>query len=614
MIQDQKKFIAIFQIGPVQEFISTARKTSDFWAGSYLLSYLVKTAIEYVQQNHGEIIYPEFASELTSVLTPNIPNRFVVKFDTQNLNGLSPKKIMEQTELEVKKKFKEIATSVKSKIKNSIKINDSQFLDAIFDRQCEDLFEIYWIMYPENGNNFSNSYSEAEVIFDARKSIRDFKQMKEEKGFKCTMCGKRETINDKEDGSLNRKYLIEFWDKIREAYEFKFNEDEHLCSVCTTKRLFDAALNLNVNVPSTASIAVSSFIEALITELKNESLDITSIIEELKELSYKAKAPLFGNALPKIKNLSSYDNNLENLAKLEGSWYYEDTYSSLIRESSQLTANSSIIKFLREAYDRIGTPSKYYAIIQVDGDNIGKCLRGKDEKGLKEFSDNIFKFSSDMISVVEKRYLAKVVYFGGDEGVIFSSLRDFLSLIDFIRNEFKKYVPETTISFGVAVAHYKEAMQGAIETSRKTIKEAKDIRSEKNALGISVIKRSGESLTSFVFLPDSYNTFDPVKFLLQIIEWYTQEKISIRWWEDIALEEANYIYSDNQGSLILDKTILNCEIKRLFKKRVKSSVKEQEINDMLKNFETFVNLLPVRSGLSKFINFISTAEFIAREG
>jgi len=47
-------------IGPVQELIAQARKTADLWAGSYLLSYLIYQAIEYVGLNYGfdAIIYP----------------------------------------------------------------------------------------------------------------------------------------------------------------------------------------------------------------------------------------------------------------------------------------------------------------------------------------------------------------------------------------------------------------------------------------------------------------------------------------------------------------------------------------------------------------------------
>lgn len=613
----QNKFIAIFQIGPVQDFISTARKTADFWAGSYLLSYLTKTAINYVQQEQAEIIYPSFTPSSPSNGTPNIPNRFVVEFDSQKLNGKQPEEIMKNAEKEVKNEFLKITTTVKSAVEAGVNnnIQDKSFWDKIFQRQAENLFDIYWVVYPEDEAKFSESYSEAEVIFNARKSIRDFKQIIGEKGFKCTMCGKRETLNDKYDGSLNRKYLNQFWDRIRQvdSFKFKFNEDEHLCAVCTVKRFLDKAFDIEVNIPSTASIAASSFVNRLIFHLDDIDLNVKDFIEEIPKIAKDNDMPIFGGVLDKLN--TSLDGNKKNLAKLEGGWYYEDTYNNLINKNpKKATEVTPTLNKLKEIYKKTGFPSKYYAIIQVDGDNIGKTLRNKDKDGLKEFSKKIFDFSSKMINEIEKKFLAKVVYFGGDEGVIFSSLSDLISVINFIRGEFYNAVPDTTISFGVTIAHYKDALQKVINDSRRIIKEAKNSREEKNALGISIIKRSGESAAALIPLPDKYHSFDMVNFLSTLIDWYTQEKISKRWWIDIAKEGTSYIYKDSHNNLNLDKYILKSEIKRLFKRRVKKGVNEAEVNAILNDFYDFISLLQMENGLSFFINFMEIAEFIAREG
>ena len=42
-----------FSIGPVQGFIARARKTRDFWAGSFLLSYLAGQAMAVILENKG---------------------------------------------------------------------------------------------------------------------------------------------------------------------------------------------------------------------------------------------------------------------------------------------------------------------------------------------------------------------------------------------------------------------------------------------------------------------------------------------------------------------------------------------------------------------------------
>ncbi|MEO0111631.1 MAG: type III-B CRISPR-associated protein Cas10/Cmr2, partial [candidate division WOR-3 bacterium] len=60
-----KPAFLLFTIGPVQEFIATARKTSDLWAGSYLLSYLTYKAIEIILEELGpdNVIYPNLLAQ-----------------------------------------------------------------------------------------------------------------------------------------------------------------------------------------------------------------------------------------------------------------------------------------------------------------------------------------------------------------------------------------------------------------------------------------------------------------------------------------------------------------------------------------------------------------------
>ncbi|NLH73744.1 MAG: type III-B CRISPR-associated protein Cas10/Cmr2 [Verrucomicrobia bacterium] len=55
----------LFQIGPVQEYIAQARRTLDLWSGSYLLSYLIGTALKYVALNYGPdcVIFPNLCGQ-----------------------------------------------------------------------------------------------------------------------------------------------------------------------------------------------------------------------------------------------------------------------------------------------------------------------------------------------------------------------------------------------------------------------------------------------------------------------------------------------------------------------------------------------------------------------
>jgi CRISPR-associated protein Cmr2 len=98
-----KQAFLLFQIGPVKDFIAQARKTQDLWSASYLLSFLIAKAMLAVADEIGpdSIVYPQLrgapladwhwrellggddekpplrASHSNELLTPNLPNRFL---------------------------------------------------------------------------------------------------------------------------------------------------------------------------------------------------------------------------------------------------------------------------------------------------------------------------------------------------------------------------------------------------------------------------------------------------------------------------------------------------------------------------------------------------------
>lgn len=52
------KYLLSISIGPVQDFIATARRSRDLWFGSWLLSEISKAAAKYIYEHKGELIFP----------------------------------------------------------------------------------------------------------------------------------------------------------------------------------------------------------------------------------------------------------------------------------------------------------------------------------------------------------------------------------------------------------------------------------------------------------------------------------------------------------------------------------------------------------------------------
>ena len=79
---ENKKHLFLFTIGPVQSFISQARKTQDLHTGSRILSELIKAAIDVVGGRDKVIFpfaYPDDAAKWKAV--ESLPNRFIAEID-----------------------------------------------------------------------------------------------------------------------------------------------------------------------------------------------------------------------------------------------------------------------------------------------------------------------------------------------------------------------------------------------------------------------------------------------------------------------------------------------------------------------------------------------------
>lgn len=83
-------YLLAISIGPVQEFIATARRSRDLWFGSWLLSELSKAASKYIHENNGELIFP-FPEGLSNALAKNSSFSVVNKLMAEiRVNDVSP--------------------------------------------------------------------------------------------------------------------------------------------------------------------------------------------------------------------------------------------------------------------------------------------------------------------------------------------------------------------------------------------------------------------------------------------------------------------------------------------------------------------------------------------
>jgi CRISPR-associated protein Cmr2 len=134
-------YILAFHIGPVQEFIFTARRTQDWWMGSWLLSHLVRTAIDALPNKESSLILPKVRQREDDQDAANVPNHFFARVPSDG--------IAKAAEMALKKEWQRIADEVKEVLFREVS-------DELWPPQVEGLLEIYWALVPDEGEGSRN--------------------------------------------------------------------------------------------------------------------------------------------------------------------------------------------------------------------------------------------------------------------------------------------------------------------------------------------------------------------------------------------------------------------------------------------------------------------------
>jgi len=144
----------IFQIGPVQEFIMSARRTQDFWAGSYLISYLTWQAIKTITDKLGPdaILYPsmrgqplldrELGLDEERLEIASLPHRFVALVPADEAEKLAT-----DASEAVRREWQMISDAVRDSINEWAGSAWHDGLDTVWKNQIEQLWQVSWSAY-----------------------------------------------------------------------------------------------------------------------------------------------------------------------------------------------------------------------------------------------------------------------------------------------------------------------------------------------------------------------------------------------------------------------------------------------------------------------------------
>lgn len=588
-MSNNKKYLFLLTIGPVQAFIAQARKTVDLYAGSKILTELTKTGIESIGRNKIVFPYAKYKTEKDWEEVNSLPNRFVAKLSgtESEINQLG-----KDTEDAIRAKFKSISENA---------LNDAKISTfPAFEQQIEQHLDIYWAAI-ELGTYYKETYEKLEQVIGSLKNMRQFQQYTYdgigEKGRKCSIDGERNAIIYRENPEKKKPFALSLQ---ANPTNYKLDEGEALSAVSYTKRAYKAD-----TFPSTASIALMHVHHIL----KNDGLT---------KVCYKL--------LNDTNDQLFYKENIESNKYLEKVIRESNKNSSLLPGSIR-DCHKNYWDIAQEKGFKSSDKHKYYAVLTFDGDSMGKWLGGANVNGSLEafhedFSKYLSAFAKKADEIVKKEVKGYTVYAGGDDYLGFVNINHLFGVLQELQEAYKTEVSnplaayrkdgkEITFSAGICIAHYKEPLRLVLQQAHSMMDKAKDIDDDKNCFGISVIKGSGENL-------ETVWKNEHIGLLKKITEGLMERDKDIPYFSDKyikVLETEFQKLVDEDNKLEKDSSkLLIAEIKRTLTRAVNKGSKEEKQNAVKTMSETLKDLHNANlSDLPNFFSALNFCRFMQRE-
>lgn len=485
-----------FSMGPVQGFVAQARRTRDFWTGSFLLSWLTGQALQAVIAAGGKVIFPDIENdalmsaikigmqpkEIPEVAT--LPNRFMATVPT----GFNPEKCRQ----EVFKAWKEIADAVYKKY--ILPVEDlGDRTREIWDRQIEGLWDIIW------------AEGEEVRVLDSRKNWRAHVPTIEP-GDKCTLMGNYQELSGyiRSVSPAERDKQNIFWEAVRDKVKFDLRQNERLCAVAFLKRMFPAVSQETIlgsvpdSYPSTSSLALVHWLDRISVEQQDLCNRFATKAISLGS-NTERKVSLVQNLIkerPQLADFFRLDPNCFFVGSLENDNLWADNMADNKNLRNELKGLLKSFQFL---------PSPFYALLLMDGDKMGKLLSANAGHADK-ISKALGKFSRAVPRIVSKNN-GVCVYAGGDDVLAMLPLEDALSASISLEEEYQKvfdqaYAEEpclhnmelATISAAIIYAHQNTPLQLVIRDAQHTLDKVAKEATGRDSLAINVLKASGPNL------------------------------------------------------------------------------------------------------------------------
>jgi CRISPR-associated protein Cmr2 len=658
-----------FSLGPVQPFIAAARTLRDLWSGSFLLAWLSYRAMRPIIDKLGPAVFvlpalrrvPLFDLSLREkeALRPKVPLEAIVHRYTPLLPNRFLALVPQGEAAEfahacaesARAAWRTLGEQVRARLDEQIHALDPDWARR-WDEQIESFWEVRTSVLPWReverlekdvealyGGPFESIFEHAASVrrlaatipaahrpgyrqdqagqwqalvdlagrlHDARRAIRHVPMVRHEPGpvpLKCSLMGTYEQMGP--DGlDESRK----FWKAAAERLRFggvRLRQGDRLCAVALVKRFAPAVLARDLHIP--------------LDQVRFEDTATVAAVEWLRQAEIEPA----------------------QVRKTHGAWSGQWLHwPGQHFDEDEERIPDEVWDRLRAARGRQRGAPAYYAVLMLDGDHMGRWLRGELSPSVRELmhpamvgyhqangasavlgakrplgpalyaaiSEALGNFALHVAPDVVLDHGGQLVYAGGDDVLALLPLRTAMECAaalargfssDFLERGGRRRLlmgSRATVSAGLAVAHYKEDLRLVLQAARDAEKRVKG--AGRDALGVTVLRRSGEhafAVCSWGFVPA----------VSAWVKAFSSDKVSDRW--------AYRLRQDLETLQGLPAEAVEAEVRRQVA-RAEPATQEAfgQLVEQLRAYRELRRQAAAQAVLTDFVVLCQTASFLAR--
>lgn len=529
-------WILLIHLGPVQDFIASARRCRDLWYGSKLLSFLARAATDAMVKHSGverseALIFPGQIKEGGSVAN---------KIQLQ-LNGKSRDEVeaiakagQDGMSAALQEAGAHVFDDVIRELDNARK-SLGDFDRKLAELQLKDLMEFMWVAVPIQEKNYSAARSQAERLLAGRKNARDWAQVPpiEQGRPKSSLDGVRESVLNEAavfgKPSNSSGYGLNERRKI-----FGVSGSERLCGVGLIKRkgedpdwilttnrdpddppvfhsaahIASAGLRARIMSRARTNVDVRRHWDEYIKQLLAEGVNLRDhrvLSGEADEWTFRSSENIGEQKIPRVMPMEQGHWIDVKKRGYDGGLLYASRLKTLLEnETGESKPDDPRRKRLEEKLSHLfkavgltSEPYPYYAMILADGDKMGEALdKMKSPEEHRKFSVELEQnFAGKALEIVES-HGGSLIYSGGDDVLAIVPVCTVLACSRALKECFDMameplgLVKPPTLSVGVAIAHFLEPFANVRDFAKQAEKAAKN-DANRNGLAILVKKRGG---------------------------------------------------------------------------------------------------------------------------